>query len=345
MEPVTNKLRRTRLFASIPESGLIDLVERPGITSGRPGEAIAAAEGDLVVLLEGGLVMTSHEGGEHLAAFSLDEGARDPAILYTIPRGAHLNLTRSSIYLVIEGERLDALLSAPQERLSLDDGMRERVAALLKAAPFKGMSFEQVVQCAEAMESQSVIAGEDVVREGEAGDFFYVIDHGSAEVWRRSGDAPASVVADLGPGSTFGEEALLQGSPRNATVRMKEDGSLLRLSQADFDRLLKSHLVSAVAPAEVARRIKTGGVDLIDCRTEEEWELWRLPKSRLMPLETIRERARGLDKGREYIVYCRTGRRSSAAAFLMRQMGLTAYSMRGGITQWPYEVEGISFDL
>jgi rhodanese-related sulfurtransferase len=153
------------------------------------------------------------------------------------------------------------------------------------------------------------------------------------------------VVADLGPGATFGEEALLQASPRNATVRMKEDGSLLRLSQADFDRLLKSRLVSAMDPVEVARRIKTGGVDLIDCRTEEEWELWRLPKSRLMPLETIRERARGLDKGREYIVYCRTGRRSSAATFLMRQMGLTAYSMRGGITQWPYEVEGISLDL
>ena len=79
---------------------------------------------------------------------------------------------------------------------------------------------------------------------------------------------------------------------------------------------------------------------LIDCRFEEEWELWRLKNARLIPLEEIRERSRGLDKKREYIVYCRTGRRSRAAAFLMRQAGLNAVSLKGGIAEWPYELEG-----
>ena len=78
---------------------------------------------------------------------------------------------------------------------------------------------------------------------------------------------------------------------------------------------------------------------LIDCRFEEEWELWRLKGARLVPLEEIRERSRGLDPKREYIVYCRTGRRSRAAAFLMRQAGLKAVSLAGGIAAWPYERE------
>ncbi len=47
-----------------------------------------------------------------------------------------------------------------------------------------------------------------------------------------------------------------------------------------------------------------------------------------------------LDKSRSYIVYCRTGKRSRAAAFLMRQLGLTASVLRGGIAHWPFDYEG-----
>ena len=77
------------------------------------------------------------------------------------------------------------------------------------------------------------------------------------------------------------------------------------------------------------RRLAQNNAALIDCRFEEEWELWRLKNARLIPLEEIRVRARGLDKAREYIVYCRSGRRSRAAAFLMRQAGLNALSLAG----------------
>ena len=86
------------------------------------------------------------------------------------------------------------------------------------------------------------------------------------------------------------------------------------------------------------------GAVFIDCRFEEEWELWRLKNARLVPLEEIRERSRGLDPKREYIVYCRTGRRSRAAAFLMRQAGLNAVSLKGGIAEWPYERESGDVD-
>lgn len=348
MEPVTSKLRRTRLFAHVPEAGLIGLIERPGVQQGSVGDRVTAAPGDLVVVLEGGLAMTSHDGGDHLAAFSVDEGAREPAILYTIPRGANLALTRPSVYLVIDGHRLDALLSSAQESkslASLEDVVRQRAAALLRSAPFSQLTFEHLVRCAEAMESQHADKGDDIVRQGDPGDYFYVIERGSADVLRSTDGGAPELVATLKDGATFGEEALLQGGERNATVRMREASHLLRLSKSDFDLLLKSKLLAEVTAEETARRMRQEQAELVDCRTEEEWDLWRLPRARLMPLETIRERTRGLDKDRDYIVYCRTGRRSSAAAFLMRQAGLKAHSMRGGIGAWPYEFEGDALDL
>lgn len=340
MEPVTSKLRRTRLFANLPEDGLAELISEPGVRQGDLAEIVNARPGDLVVLLEGGLHMIARDGkGEHLAILSVTEEAPEPAILYTIPSGAELRLTRFSTYLVIDGARLDKLLSETQERqslASLDDPVRERAAALMRSAPFKQLSFGQLVRCAETMQTWTVAAGEDVVLEGQPGDYFYVVESGQAEVVRRG-----SAVARLGAGASFGEEALLQEVARNATVRMVSDGRLLRLAKSDFDRLLRPELVEVIAAGDLRRLLERHSAELIDCRNEQEWDLWRLPLARLMPLEQLRERARGLDRSRRYVVYCRTGRRAVAAAFLLRQMGIEAQALEGGISAWPYEIEGV----
>ena len=137
----------------------------------------------------------------------VDDDAPDPAILYTIPAAARVQLSRPSVYLVIDGQRLDDVLSGRHETKSLaalDDSVRERVASLIKAEPFKLLSFEHLCRCAEAMQPQDVDAGEDVIVQGDKGDFFYVIESGTAEVLRadagrqgddalpRSAQAPAS---------------------------------------------------------------------------------------------------------------------------------------------------------
>jgi rhodanese-related sulfurtransferase len=342
MEPITAKLRRTRLFAGLPEEAVVALIERPGLARGAAGDTVSARRGDLVVLLEGGLAMGSNDGGEHIAAFSVEEGARDPAILYTIPANARLTLSRPSVYLVIDGERLDDLMSGRQEAKSLaalDESVRGRVSSLLGAQVFKQMPFEPLVRCAEMMEEVEVDVGEEIVKQGDPGDYFYVLKAGSAEVRRaQEGTSPAKV-AMLGPGDSFGEEALLKSEPRNATVHMTTPGRVLKLHKEAFDALVGSQLLHEIGAEEARRKADFHDAVFIDCRFEEEWELWRLKGARLVPLEEIRERSRGLDPKREYIAYCRTGRRSRAAAFLMRQAGLNAVSLAGGIADWPYERE------
>jgi rhodanese-related sulfurtransferase len=347
MEAATNKLKRTRLFAHLPDTAVAQLVEQPGVMIGSAGMPVQARQGDLVVLLEGGLVMSSDDG-KYQATFTVAAGTREPAILYSIPANAHLELLEYSVYIVIDGEQLDNVLSAKHEANSLaalDDSVRRRVASLLGAAAFKQMSFEHLCRCAAVMQSIRVEAGERVVRQGNDGEFFYVLESGSAEVWRSNPtNDDVRKIATLGPGDTFGEEALLYGGRRNATVQMTRDGSVLRIGKTDFDRLLSSQLLHEVGMAEARRRLTQNKAALIDCRLEEEWELWRLKNARLVPLEAIRERSRAFDKKREYIVYCRSGCRSRAAAFLMRQMGLNALSLKGGIATWPYELEGSALE-
>ena len=341
MDEVISRLKRVRLFAQLSDAALKDLIAVPGVEDGPAGDVVFNEPGDLVALLQGGLAMVSRDGAQ-LATFTVGGGDEDPAIVYTIPAGARLTLSEPSVYLVIDGERLDTLLADKQEVSSiaaLDEAARERIANLMNAQLFKQMPFDQLVRCAAAMEELEVGNDVEVVSQGGPGDFFYVIQSGSADVWRGEGDGGAVKVASLGPGATFGEEALIKGEPRNATVRMTSPGRVLRLGKADFDRLVGSQLVLEISPEDARRDVDFRGAVFIDCRFEEEWEVWRLKNARHVPLDEIRERSRGLDPKREYIVYCRTGRRSRAAAFLMRQAGLNAVALRGGIADWPYERE------
>jgi MFS family permease len=88
-----------------------------------------------------------------------------------------------------------------------------------------------------------VPAGDVVIREGDRGDRFYVIEEGRAHVTRRG--AP---VAELGPGAYFGEVALLYDQPRNATVTAGTDLTLFVLERDEFLRAVTRHdAVSALA--------------------------------------------------------------------------------------------------
>lgn len=81
---------------------------------------------------------------------------------------------------------------------------------------------------------------------------------------------------------------------------------------------------------------------LIDCRTDDEHDLCRIEGSTLIPLQELSLRIDDL-RGQEpnaIIVYCRTGRRSLAAAQFMQSTGFSAtWSMAGGINQWANDVD------
>jgi NADH dehydrogenase len=86
--------------------------------------------------------------------------------------------------------------------------------------------------------------GDVIIRQGERGDCFYVLQKGRVEVVRSEGAADAAAekkLGEMGPGESFGEAALVNDAPRNATVRALTAVDVLTVSRNDFKRLMASY--------------------------------------------------------------------------------------------------------
>jgi hypothetical protein len=81
-------------------------------------------------------------------------------------------------------------------------------------------------------------AGTVICRQGQTGECAYFIRSGEVEVVREA-DGQSAVIARLGPGQYFGEAALLQNAPRNATVRAVTDVELAVLGKENFLNLIR----------------------------------------------------------------------------------------------------------
>ncbi len=169
-----------------------------------------------------------------------------------------------------------------------------------------------------------------IICEGEEGDFYYVIESGRCIVTRRIGGSEMEL-AELKGGDAFGEEALVANTRRNASVTMKTDGALLRLAKADFIALLKEPLIQRISRREAEVKGAVGAIWL-DVRFPAEYNTDKLPGAINIPLNEIRNLFGSLDSKKEYIVCCQSGRRSSAATFLLSQRGYKAYLLDGGLS-------------
>jgi rhodanese-related sulfurtransferase len=172
-------------------------------------------------------------------------------------------------------------------------------------------------------------AGQAIIREGDEGDYYYLIESGRAQVTRTVGGVTV-VLADLKPGDAFGEEALVSDAKRNATVAMRSDGALLKLGKSDFVSLLKEPLLGKVGMAAAEERVKAGA-QWVDVRYPSEFQYDRVQGAINVPLAEIRNAFTTLNKSRKYIVYCQSGRRSAAAAFLLAQRGFDVALLEGGL--------------
>jgi rhodanese-related sulfurtransferase len=174
-------------------------------------------------------------------------------------------------------------------------------------------------------------AGEVVIKQGDDGDYFYVITKGTAVVTRETPmNRDGLKLAELGVGESFGEEALISDGKRNATITMQTDGALVRLGKDDFKELLNEPLLHWVDLPH-ARELIERGAKWLDVRLPSEFETFHLDDSLNVPLYFIRLKVKTLDTKTPYIAVCDTGRRSSAAAFLLSERGFEAYCLQGGM--------------
>ncbi|HMM74705.1 MAG TPA: cyclic nucleotide-binding domain-containing protein [Gammaproteobacteria bacterium] len=180
------------------------------------------------------------------------------------------------------------------------------------------------------MQEVPMRAGEEVIKQGGDGDYYYIIKSGKAKVTRASKTGAELTLATLKDGDAFGEEALLSEAKRNATVSMETDGVLMRLSKDDFNALLKEPMLNWISLEDAQAKVRQGA-KFLDVRLESEHANTGLPGSINIPLFMLRLKADALDPKLVYVVYCDTGRRSSAAAFLLSERGFQVYVLKGGL--------------
>ncbi|MEJ2239388.1 MAG: molybdopterin-synthase adenylyltransferase MoeB [Gemmatimonadales bacterium] len=99
--------------------------------------------------------------------------------------------------------------------------------------------------------------------------------------------------------------------------------------------------VPEIRPRDLAQRL-TGpdDLELIDVREPHEWEIARIPKARLIPLDRLGESLHTINQERDLVFYCRTGARSAAAVIQVQAAGFTrVWNLAGGIARWSDEVD------
>jgi len=209
-------------------------------------------------------------------------------------------------------------------------GANDWVFRLLRSPAFIRLPTGNLERMFRSFEEIPVRPSEVIMREGDAPDFFYIIREGTASVSKVLDGAP-QVVAYLREGDAFGEDALLANVPRNATVRMLQGGRLMRMSRDAFEAVLKPPMVSWVLPAEAARLVKEGA-KLVDVRMPEEFAQRAIAGAVNIPLYRLREDTPNLvEPGHRVVVYCNTGERSAAAAFILNAHDYPVHAMHGGL--------------
>jgi CRP-like cAMP-binding protein len=127
-------------------------------------------------------------------------------------------------------------------RAQVEAQMRQTVALLSNSTSFCGMTMEAQQRLFFRLKPQNVDEGDDVVTQGAAADFCFIVRYGSCDVLITTPDPTKAepdrtttrCVVTLSAGELVGEVALLLATVRNATVRATEPVELLTLSKQDL---------------------------------------------------------------------------------------------------------------
>ena len=244
---------------------------------------------------------------------------------------------------MIDGDLLDILMTWDQisgievDDITLHDYMDEDeggdwMTKILQSKAFLQIPAANIQAMFMRMQEVPVRAGEIIIKEGDVGDYYYIIKSGKCKVTKPSKNANEFKLATLNQGDAFGEEALLSEAKRNANIMMETDGVLMRLSKEDFIQLLKEPILNWITNEAAEKMVADGAGVWIDVRLESEYSNNGFTGAMNIPLYMMRINADKLDPSKTYILYCDTGRRSSAAAFLLSERGLSAYCLKGGLS-------------
>jgi CRP-like cAMP-binding protein len=334
-------LKRLVPFNTLSEAHLQDIQRKGRLVVLDKGKILfkrGAAEGELHYLIQGSVDLTDAsfditpvEGGSERCQRALDDHnpytvtavSTTPVRLFVVPK--------DDVDLVLTWDQVGNYMVT--DLAAGDDFANDWMSSLLASAMFAAVPPANIQQLFSKFESTFVDGGKTVIRQGEPGDYFYVVKSGRCKVTRRvlrDGETKEVLLAELGPGDMFGEDALIGEAPRNATITMVIPGALMRLGKADFQALLQDPVLDYLEYDTLLAMLEDGKekVVVLDVRLPAEYKQGNVPGSRNLPLQVLRQNLSKLDPETLYVVTCDGGRRSVLAAYILSQEGLAAHVLK-----------------
>ncbi len=208
---------------------------------------------------------------------------------------------------------------------------------MLQSQLFCRLPTANIHQLFALLEPLEVKAGDTIIKQDDVGGHYYIIQEGRCEVTRSPSPGSKPIkLAELHSGDSFGEEAILTNAKRNASINMLTDGVLMQLSKENFINLIKKPTLNAVSYKD-AQKLVDEGACWLDVRFQNEHTASRIEGSINIPLNVLRMQTDKLQSDKKYVIYCDTGGRSSAAAFLLTDRGFNVCYLTDGLVSVPQE--------
>ena len=293
------------------------------------------AKADHIFLHEG--VVELVENGKVVK--TLEAGTEDTktALAHIIPRNFTATAKSNAVVFMIDSDLLDMMLTWDQtgsfqvEELNseADDDWMSRI---LNTEAFRRIPPANIQSIFTSLEDINVNPGDAVIKQGEPGDYFYIVKSGRCMVTRKMPGQDKDIkLAELEAGTSFGEEALISDAERNATIVMLSKGVLSRLSKEQFLSLLNEPMLDKIDFDSAKEKVGNGDAEWLDVRLPNEYQSAHIKGATHLPLIFLRMKIDTLDKSKNYILYCDTGRRSSSASYILNERGLTTSVLENGL--------------
>ena len=238
-------LKGTTAFSILSDEELNRLSDRLQLVHYTLGQAIVLAgeESDAFYVVYSGRarVIATDGTGEEVTVGTLERGNSfgEQGLLTSSPRNFSIRAASDLALLRLGKSDFENLLNKePGLREYFDKYISEiSIRNFLKLfTAFAPLSPPEIRDLLGSMEVRDYPANQPIIREGEAGDAFYILRAGSAQVIKETNGG--KVLNRLKAGDSFGELALLTGQARAATIVTTEPSSVFRLSKDEFDRII-----------------------------------------------------------------------------------------------------------
>lgn len=156
------------------------------------------------------------------------------ALLYNTPRSATIVATTPAVCFSLDRDTFSHIVqTAAVKNRQLYDDFLNRIDILRELD-----SYERSKLC-DCLQKEVFRAGDFIIRQGETGDKFYLVQQGTAEALKDDGNGEVTKVFDYSENDYFGELALLNNDVRQASIRVTSDVLVVAtMSRAIFKRLL-----------------------------------------------------------------------------------------------------------